>query len=322
MNASIVSMSSRTGSGDALRQALRDEMEAHGLSQRQVSREAGVDREGSSKLNQWLQGSYRGDNAQIDKQLSTWLEQRRERRAMAVEMPAAPEWVETPTAARIYSTLNYAQLSSVSACIYGGAGVGKTLTCQHYQSTHNNVWIVTCSRGAATHPACLRRIAQAAGLRGFPQRTDELEEHLVERFTATHGLLVLDEAQILSQDALWGVKHLFDLAKIGVAYVGSEQVYVNLAGRKSEVNAPLFRRISKRQALKQPTRADVEMLLDAWSVVADKRTLDTCLAIAEKPGALGMMTETLRLAAFLAMGEGKPVDAAFIKAAHRDLGVV
>ncbi|NOR71602.1 MAG: AAA family ATPase [Methylomarinum sp.] len=303
---------------EGLRGQIRAEMSQYGLSQPEVSKQAGVDKQGASKFNQWLKGVYKGSNENVEKQLSQWLEERHEQQLHMQEMPQAPGWVKTPTAAKIHHTLTYAQMSGVSSCVFGGAGVGKTLTCEHYQQNHNNVWIVTASPAASTYPASLKRIAKAVGLRGGANRAADLEDEIIQRLKGTRGLLIIDEAQLLGMDSLWGIKHLFDVAKIGVAYVGSEQTYANLMGRKAEMNAPLFRRISKKQALKKPSKDDVGTLLTAWGL-SDRASIEFCLKIAVKPGALGMVTETLRLAAFLAMADSSGLTLKYIKSAYQDL---
>lgn len=307
-----------------LRERVRAEIASAGLSQAQASKEAGIESTGGSKLNQWLQGKYAGDNEKIEQQLTRWLESRKESAMQRAEMPSAPEWVKTPTAEKIFSTLAYARMAKVSVCVFGGAGIGKTSTCEAFATQHPNVFIVTASPSAASYPACLRRIATAVGLRGFSHRTADLEDEVIARLKGTQGLLILDEAQLLSTEALWGIKNIFDVAKIGVAYVGSEQVYSNLAGRRSELNAPLFRRISKKQALKQPSRDDVSVILSAWGLPVDgsigRNAVDYCAKIAAKPGALGMVTETLRLASMLALGAGAGLDLGVIKQAYQSLG--
>lgn len=307
-----------------LREQVRSELAVAGLSQAQASKEAGIEASGGSKLNQWLQGKYTGDNDKIEAQLIRWLESRQDAKAQRAEMPKAPDWVRTPTAEKIFSTLSYARMAAVSVCVFGGAGVGKTSTCNAFAEQHPNVFVVTASPSASSYPACLRRIATAIGLRGFSHRTDDLELEVINRLKGTQGLLILDEAQLLSTEALWGIKGIFDIAKIGIAYVGSEQVYSNLSGRRTELNAPIFRRISKKQALKQPTREDVSVLLAAWGLAIDgsigKTAIDYCAKIAAKPGALGMVTETLRLAAMLALGAGSVLNMDLIKEAYQSLG--
>ncbi len=309
------------GLNNDLRGRVKAEIAALDLSQAQVSRAAGIEASGGSKLNQWLQNKYQGDNEKIEIQLQRWLDSRQAAQEQQAQMPVAPGWVRTPTAEKIFETLGYAKLAAISVCVYGGAGVGKTCTCQAFAAQQPNVFIVTASPSAATYAACLRRIAQAIGLRGASTRTADLEDEVIARLKGTQGLVVIDEAQLLSTESLWGIKHIFDMAKVGVAYVGSNQVYSKLAGQRDELNAPLFRRISKKHALGKPSAEDVAVLLAAWGLDgAGKPLLDYCAKIAAKPGALGMVTETLRYAAALALGAGAALGLASIKKAYESLG--
>jgi len=317
MNTTTNTTNSEATESDALRTKIRAEIEKYELSQTSIAKESGTDKTGASKLNQWMKGSYPGDNRKIEQQLTQWLLSRLEQIERLQEMPTAPDWVKMPTGGKIHNTLAYAQMSGVACCIVGGAGVGKSTTCDHYQKTHNNVWVVTASPSASTYPASLKRIAKAVGVRSAASRAADLEDEIIDRLKGTRGLLIIDEAQLLSLDALWGIKHLFDATKIGIAYVGSEQVYSNLMGRKAEMNAPLFRRISKKQVLKKPVRDDVAALLNAWGLT-DKASIDYCAKIADKPGALGMVTEALRMAAFLAMGKQQPLALNYIRAAYQE----
>lgn len=308
----------------SLRDRVRAEIAASGLSQSQASKEAGIESSGGSKLNQWLQEKYNGDNDKIEQQLTLWLDTRKEAQLQRAEMPTAPDWVVTPTAEKIIDTLTYARLAAVSVCVYGGAGVGKTSTCNAFSEQYPNVFIVTASPSAASYPACLRRLATAIGLRTLSHRTDDLEQEVINRLKGTRGLLIIDEAQLLSIDALWGIKGIFDMAKIGVAYIGSQQLYCNLSGGSNEFKAPISRRISKKQALKQSSRADVAALLAAWGVALEgpggKALVNYCGTIAAKSGALGLLTETLRYAAMLAMAAGSALNLALITKAHQELG--
>ena len=299
-------------------------IETEKLSQGQVSKEAGIEANGSSKFNQWLQGKYKGDNESIEAQLEKWLEQRRTLSEAVGEMPDAPGWLPTPTAVGIVDTLRYAQMAKVMVSIHGGAGLGKTVTCKAFAKKYPNVFIVAVNPTVAEYGACLRRIASALGIRSPKTAKDALQEQIIERLEGTNGLLIFDEAQILSNDALWGIKSIFDEAEIGVAYVGSNQLPSNLTGRRSEMNAPVSSRISKRKELKQAKREDVTALLEGWKIATDgnegKKMLDFCIKIASKPGALRTMTETLRLASMLAVGAEAMLSMEMVKQAYQSLG--
>ncbi|MDN5781333.1 MAG: AAA family ATPase [Luteimonas sp.] len=311
MSSNVVSIT-----GD-LPAAVQAEMSEQTLSQAAVARESGVN---SSALNRWLKGQYPGDNAAIDDKLSRWLDARQTRRSTQAQLPEAPAWVAAPSARAIMSALSYAQMAGDIAVVYGGAGVGKTLTAQHYRRQAPNVWIATMTPATAVLGSALERIALTIGLRPSG-RAARIEGEIIEKLRDTQGLLIIDEAQHLGPRALEAVRSLQDATGVGVAILGNEIVYAQLTGGTRSMGfAQLFSRIGKRVRLTRPKKGDVEALLDAW-VIGDKDARRLLHEIAKKPGALRAVTKTLRLASmFAAGGEAEQPNLKHIRAAWRDLG--
>lgn len=303
---------------DDLRRRVSVEAEEYGLTQKQIVKESGVSPSGStSAFNQWLKGRYAGDNASLEAKLWRWLEARRERRMSAASMPEPPEWVDTPTSKKVCAALSYAQMAGVMAAIYGGAGVGKTKSCEHYAAKTPNVWHVELAADAGGPSECLREICLVMGITPSGNAS-ALRREIVARAKGSNGLLIIDEAQFMKPRTLEIMRGIWRQGGIGVALVGNETVYIQLSGgRRAAEFAQLFSRISKRQRLNRPMSGDVNSLLDAWGISGqEERKLLT--EIAGKPGLLRGMTETLRLASMFA--GGKKVKSEHIRAAWRDLG--
>src|SRR5699024_622529 len=273
-----------------LAEAAAAEMEQYALSQAVVARESGVN---SSAFNRWLRGQYPGDNATIDDKIKRWLDARLERRRTEATLPAAPAWVDTPSARQVLSALSYAQMAGDITVIYGGAGVGKTLAARRYKRQAPNVWIATMTPATSVLGSALERIALTVGLRPSG-RAARIEGDIIDKLTGTQGLLIIDEGQHLCPRALEAVRSLQDATGIGVAILGNEIVYAQLTGGTRSMGfAQLFSRIGKRVRLTRPKAADVDALLDAWGINA--RDAQRLLhQIAKKPGALRGVTKTLR----------------------------
>ena len=303
----------------SLRERVSTEMERGQLSQSQVSSESGVNK---TRLNQYLNDRYPGNNQEIEEQLSIWLSAREKRMKNTGKMPQAPAWVDTASGQRILTALSYAQIASDICCIYGGAGVGKTTACHHYAEHNPNVWITTMTSATGAVAASLERIAIAIGLKNYPGRASRLEMVIAERLHNTHGLLIIDEAQHLNKAALEEIRSLHDQTGIGVALVGNEIVYSQLTdgGSRAEGFAQLFSRIGKRVRLTRPVKGDVESLAKAWGL-NDKQVTQELVIIASKPGALRGLTKTLRLASMVAIGKGVDMGLNEVRAARRDLGI-
>lgn len=285
------------------------------LSQVIVAKESGIS---PATLNQWLAGKYAGDNEGIDAKLRLWLEADQARRAAGGAMPVAPGYVNTPTSARVLGALAYAQMAGDIAVSYGSAGVGKTTSCQHYRDSSPNVWIATMDPSTSGVVTCLQEICDALGLdTGGGARA--MAKRLEKRVRDTHGLLIIDEAQHLSVQALDQVRALHDATGVGIALVGNEGVFARMAGgRNASQLDRLYSRVGKRLRLQQSSEADIVAVIKAWGIT-DSKCHPTLISIARGPGALRTLTKTLRLASMYAVAEGRTVCCEDVRAAANEL---
>ena len=302
-----------------LRQLVRDALDNDpSISQQRIAKEIGTG-VSAATLSQWLGGTYQGDNDKVAQRVSSWYDTYQDRRARA-GLPDAPEWVETPTTERIESGLRYAQLAQDMAIIYGPAGVSKTKTCQHYGTISPGVFMATMTPATASVLTSLRQVAIACGLRDLPNSSAGLQNAIVAKLAHTRGLLIIDESQHLSIQALDQIRSLHDACLIGVVLAGNEFVYNRMTdGNRAPYLDRLLSRVGKRVALGKPGDADVDALLRGWKI-SDPGIRTIAHDIARRPGALRMMTKVLRLAASYAAAQDHALSVDDMKAAARDLG--
>lgn len=302
-------------SDPVLVERVRAVLKAEGLSQSGASKQIGVS---SSALSQWLSDSYRGDIEAVEAKVKTWLDARDERVAAASVLPTKPSWFPSPTARKIVSTLQYAQMMGDLVVIYGGAGLGKTVTLEHYRASNPSVWIATMAPDTKGVVSCLEEVAEAVGIREVPGGTRKIARLIRKRIDDTRGLLVIDEAQHLSLDALEELRSIQDATGVGLALVGNEIVYNRLTGgNRGAAFSQLFSRIGLPLPLARPTTADVRAMAEAWGVKG-KDEVGLLEAIASKSGALRMATKVLVLSAVAAAGE--PITVKHMQQAWRSLG--
>lgn len=287
------------------------------LTQAEIARQSGVS---AARINQWMRGRYGGNVAQVEAEIARWIDQYRERKLREQALPAAPEWVATPSAARVQQALGYAQIAGDVAVIYGGAGIGKTTAIREYQRTAPNVWCATMTPATATVVPALEEVGDAVGLREIGGGAARIQRAIIRRIQHTQGLLIVDEAQHLGVPALDAMRSLHDATGIGLALVGNESVYARMTGgTRAAYLDRLYSRIGKRVRLTAASAADIAALLDAWRV--ELRPCRRLLAeIASRPGGLRGLTKVLRLASMFAAGGGRPVSCDDIRAAVQDLG--
>jgi len=288
-----------------LRAAIKALIDQEGLSQRLIAREAGL---GETALNQWLAGKYPGDNAALAGKLARWSDAYQQRRVARASLADIPGYLPTPTGEKIQTVLSYAQLAGDIALIYGAAGLGKTRAAERYAALNPNVWLATLSPATASVSTALGDICAALGLRELPSGSARLYQAAIHRVKDTAGLLILDEAQHLSVNALDQVRSLHDATGIGIALIGNETVYARMSGgSRAAYLDRLHSRVGKRLALTRSLKGDVEALAAAWKVNSSAE-LAFLHDIARQSGALRLLNKTLRLATVFAAGAPLTLD--------------
>lgn len=286
-----------------------------GLTQTALAKQAGLS---APVLSQWLKDAYRGDNASVQAKLCAWLASRRA--DAAVVQDSGPRWVDTPTSQAIGRALTFARAKPAIAAVYGGAGVGKTTAMRRYAQTFPNVWIVTASPAVSSMASMLREIGAALELHGSGWQNRALSRDLKRRLTGTQGLLVIDEAQHLSVQALEEIRAIHDAAQIGLVLSGNESVYSRLSGGSRRADfAQLFSRVGRKLKIGMPSTDDVNAILSAWGVSGAKER-EYAHQIASMPGGLRGLVNTLDEAALAAQGMGQALDVRMLRMAWSELG--
>ena len=236
--------------------------------------------------------------------------------------------VMTPTAARIVEGLQLAQMLADVAVIYGAPGVGKSTAAQHYARTGCAVWYVVAHPGNAGVVPLLEDVCAALAI---PRQNGAAELHraivyYAERADATGlldarpGLLIVDEAQHASADALEALRSIHDAAGVGLALIGNRDLYARIMGGKEAAKLDGLRaRIGRRVHLEGSSEGDAAALADVWGVSAAggrKVLAEACAA----EGGLRHAVKVLRLASLRARAAGRKRTDADLRAAWSEIG--
>lgn len=214
---------------------LKDVMDAHGYSQGQVARAIG---RSSATMNQYVQGKYNGDIADMEERIGHFLRRVREKQnALRID----ERFVSTPTASKGLEVLSYAHLESEICVLFGAAGLGKTMILKEYARRDSNVIFIEADPGFTARTLleelCGRlRLSKNGNIHA-------LIEVCVEKLKDSGRLLVIDEAELLPYRALEVIRRLHDKAGIGVVLAGMPRLIVNLKGKRGEY-AQLYSRVA------------------------------------------------------------------------------
>jgi DNA transposition AAA+ family ATPase len=272
---------------------------ANGRPMTRISEEAGVP---YGTWSGWMGGTYAGNTSKIAGKAQMWIDAQAAKTKALAGLRQAPGFVETPTARAIITLLQQAQFATDLVIVSGGSGLGKSTALERYKATTPNVWLLTGEPCFSTPRMVLDCLAEKIGI------TERYSSQTVSRaITAslrdTGGLLIVDEAQHLSDASLDQLRSQHDLAQVGVAFVGNDLVADRFAGfgRKAQF-AQLSSRVGMRLSRAKPTKEDLNLVLDAWGIEgAELRAV--LIQIGQRPGGQRNVKKTLQLA-LLAAGAG------------------
>ncbi|EHA2402234.1 AAA family ATPase [Salmonella enterica] len=214
---------------------LKDVMDTHGYSQGQVARAIG---RSSATMNQYLQGKYNGDIADMEERIGHFLRRVREKQnALRID----ERFVSTPTARKGLEVLAYAHQECEICVLYGAAGLGKTITLKEYARRDDAVIFIEADPGY-TARTLLEELCGRLRL-SKNGNIHTLIDLCVEKLKGTGRLLIIDEAELLPYRALEVIRRLHDKAGIGVVMAGMPRLITNLKGKRGEF-AQLYSRVA------------------------------------------------------------------------------
>ncbi|WP_160009840.1 AAA family ATPase [Rhizobium sp. 18055] len=297
-----------------------DAASANSWNKAEVARRAGI-KDGT--FSQWSNGNYPGVLANINEQVSNWLEALEESASIAASIPVSPMFVKTNVGADIYNVLMFTQMTSGFTAVTLPSGSGKTTAARHFCDTRPHAWLATISPNTKTVHGMLVELAAEL----------DIQEHNPTKLARAIGrrlqrlgdgtLLVIDEAQNLVPDAVNQIRHFVDINKCGVALLGNEDTAVSFLKDKGSVasRAQVATRFDRRLKRERDPAADASLLINAWKI-NDKDCVTFLMNIATKPGALRNIDRTIKAALMASLGDGEDLSLNHLVAAwrNRDMG--
>lgn len=267
-----------------------------------------------STLSLFKGDKYGGNNAAIATKVLAYRERLKAQAEIAFDAPTAPDWVNTPTSEQITFLLKHAQSGRI-VLIVTTPGIGKTKVAQRFAANDPNVWLATMSPSTAGVATMAIEIGEAIGLGEIKGSPQQLGRQIKARVRGKNGLLIIDEAQELTDKALNELRSWHDQTKVGIALMGNEAVVGQMEGRKSAL-AQISSRFSYRHIQLTPRPGDIDSLLDAWQISdADQRRF--LMQIGAQPGALREITHTIEIASMMARGARQPLALSHLRSAAK-----
>lgn len=258
-------------------------------------------------LSQFGGSGYAGDNQTLAEKVYRYRQTLMQQASLAIEAPDLPDFFQTETTVQLCNLLSWGQRGRVVVAAMG-PGNSKTQSAKFFRSCFSNVFLATMTPSTAGVMNMQKEVLEAMGETETVGSPQELSRRIRAKVKdLKNPLIILDEAQHLTQKALEEARSWNDLVGVGLALFGNIGVMNTLEGgsRKSSF-AQLFSRVSLKIVRAAPLQADADALAIAWKVTGDAE-MAHIRKVAMMPGGLRGATMMLELAWMLAASEGRPV---------------
>lgn len=282
-----------------LQQRLRDYKTTNGFTWKVIEKKTGVPQ---GTISAFATGSYGGDNAAVAAKIDRFFRAQESRDRLEETVSIAPGFQPIPTADNIHKILHFARMSEL-VVVVGDPGLGKTAALRQFAVTVPNTWLTTLSPTTGSKNAMLLHLLQT----GFKAKRQfgsgqALSRLIRDNVEGRQGVIIVDEAQHASADAIEELRAIHDETGVGLALVGNREVLTRIEGKQREAAfAQLYSRVSYRLILDKPEDGDVAMLLNAWEIIHPaERAFLTQIAMRPGGGGLRQITKIMKAATLVA----------------------
>ncbi len=297
----------------SMRQSLAEYISKTEASQSRVAKELGVSK---TTLSFFMNGSYTGNNHEIAKSIEQYIHMGAARQAVA----KAPKICLTVrNTVEIEQKARIAHIQNSIVLIYGPAGCGKTTALQHYAHTNNGVIYVEADVTTNTPRCILKLILRALGedARGS---TADIMQYILAKLTSTNRLLIIDEAQHLTEKSFDTVRAINDKAHIGIVYAGNPSILKRMYGRQAEEFDQVYSRtIYKCKLSNGFTQEDISEIYAGFGI--SKECLKYLYQIAKRKGGLRLMVNQCRIAQNIALSVNEEFSVHHLEEAAVKMGI-
>lgn len=251
-----------------------------------------------------LKGTYEGSYKNICEAIRSYKRLATERASIQQN-----EWVENKATRMIFAGLNYAMANNSIATILGESRMGKTVTAKRWrdENNHGRTVFVTAPAYGGTR-RLLFDIAKCVGVNTNKSAVD-VHESILRAFNRNR-ILIIDEAHRLlpgdrgRQDPqkLEILRDLHDRTGCALCLLATQRFDTELRKGAEYQFEQLIGRIGMPVRLPRNFLVtDIEPIVRQYVKRPSDSMLDTALGLANKPGRLGILVETLKVASRMAV---------------------
>jgi DNA transposition AAA+ family ATPase len=249
--------------------------EGEGTSSRRISQAKAAQALGYSSgvISAYKGKTYNGDVKTLEKKIDAWLK-REARRLDRLDVPVA----ETKTNEKMRRAITIAQDEADIAVIIGDAGTGKTTALRQYEKENHSALLVEVDP-SFSQITLMKEIARAVGVDAKGGQ-NAIVERVIEALTGRDAVLIIDEADYLSDSALELIRRIInDKSKTGVVLVGLPRLEFKIRNLRND-HQQLQSRIGVLVKLGKLKKSDAEKIITGVWKDVPKDTMDAFIQTA------------------------------------------
>lgn len=262
-------------------------------------------------------GNYAGRNDKVAKEVFRFHQTLEARAERSEGLAIGPGYFETPTSRRLIGLLTIAHMGRITVAAMG-PGTGKTMSAREYQAGTSNCWMVTMRETTKSTNAMVARVLRATGAPKTSGWGAQMSDYVVEQVRGRHGLLIVDEANHLTLQALEEMRAWHDETGVGICLLGNEELLLRIrGGARRDAFGRLNSRIAESHIQNLPLPEDVVAFCDAWQLEdpAMRRMLEK-IALTPGSGGLRECRQIVERASMLAADDHRALTYADLRDAH------
>ena len=179
-----------------------------------LARAAGIS---TGTVSRVLSGQWPSPPGEHLEAMSAALGRAEERDASPSEIP----FTETVVSRTVHSVIERCHLDRDFGIFAGRVGIGKTMAARRYAEEHRGVAVLLEAYPGATAPVVLRLLCEQLGVSGARRTVADRTAALVEALRGGDRVIVIDEAETLTDQALLHLRRISDAAGVGVVLIGT-----------------------------------------------------------------------------------------------------
>jgi DNA transposition AAA+ family ATPase len=210
----------------------------------------------SGRLTQFLNGKYGGDVQGTAKIVEDYLKLLEERKKIirGADIFAG----NVSNSIMVMDIANLTRVQCTFGLLTGRAGLGKSFALQEYAKEHEDVIYIEADT-AYSPRVLLQEIAIACKGNGVGQ-LNTLKNYIIDRLEGTGRLIIIDQAEYLSDRALDMLRTIHDKAKVGILLAGLPRLLNNIKGVDG-IHEQIYTRIGAALELEKLQTKDIAELV-------------------------------------------------------------